>query len=135
MCRSAGKWRMAMVLAGRLQWSVDRQQALAAELAEQLSIGGQGSEAAQLLVQYLKDIDGAVLHLIQVGRLCNARHQHPYACRSLVNVTMHLRRLLPWFAGKRVAPGIADVLCPQSTRPSGHPGDSCSGCCSSFADG
>jgi hypothetical protein len=63
-CRAANAWRMCMVLSSRLQQSQQQQQALAKELAEQLQASGSGADAAQLLAQYLGDIDGAVAALV-----------------------------------------------------------------------
>jgi elongator complex protein 1 len=53
-----------MVLSSRLQQSQQQQQALARELAEQLQASGSGADAAQLLAQYLGDVDGAVAALV-----------------------------------------------------------------------
>ena len=55
---------MVMVLSARLQHSQQQQQALARELAEQLQACGSGADAAQLLVQLLGDVDGAVAALV-----------------------------------------------------------------------
>lgn len=63
-CRTAGAWRMCMVLAARLGYSQQQQQLLARELSEQLQASGAGGDAAQLLVQYLQDIDGGVSALV-----------------------------------------------------------------------
>ncbi|WIA32299.1 hypothetical protein OEZ86_003144 [Tetradesmus obliquus] len=62
--KAANAWRMVMVLSARLQHSQQQQQALARELAEQLQASGSGADAAQLLVQYLEDVDGAVAALV-----------------------------------------------------------------------
>lgn len=53
-----------MVLAARLNYPQHQQQLLAQELSEQLQASGAGAEAAQLLVQYLQDIDGGVSALV-----------------------------------------------------------------------
>lgn len=65
--REAGQWRMAMVVAARLGWDERQLQALAAELAEQLAAAGQRGDVAALLAEYLGDVDGAVLQLVQVS--------------------------------------------------------------------
>ncbi|KAF6250794.1 IKI3 family-domain-containing protein [Scenedesmus sp. NREL 46B-D3] len=62
--KAANAWRMCMVLSARLQQSQQQQQALARELAEQLQASGSGADAAQLLAQYLGDVDGAVAALV-----------------------------------------------------------------------
>jgi elongator complex protein 1 len=55
---------MCMVLTARLQQTPLQQQALARDLAEQLQASGSGADAAQLLAQYLGDVDGAVAALV-----------------------------------------------------------------------
>lgn len=57
---------MAMVLASKLSWTEQEQQQLANCLAEQLAVSGQSLEASQLLLDYLNDVDSAVLQLVQV---------------------------------------------------------------------
>jgi hypothetical protein len=58
-----GHWKMALALAGRLGWGAPRVQGLARELAGALAASGQGADAAAVLREYVRDVDGAVAAL------------------------------------------------------------------------
>ncbi|EFJ51885.1 hypothetical protein VOLCADRAFT_87528, partial [Volvox carteri f. nagariensis] len=58
--RTAGRWRMVFVVAGQLEYDEAAVQSLAAEVAEELVAGGQGADAAAVLLSYLGDVDNAV---------------------------------------------------------------------------
>lgn len=86
-----------MVLSARLNQPAAQQQALARELAEQLQASGSGAEAAQLLVQYLGDVDGAVAALVAAKEWREALRVAYAASRAdLVDTT--------------VVPGAAQVI-------------------------
>ncbi|KAL4420046.1 hypothetical protein ABPG77_007485 [Micractinium sp. CCAP 211/92] len=61
--RAAGQWRMCFALAARAGWSADQHRRLAAGLADELSAIGRGAEAAAISLEYLKNVDSAVLLL------------------------------------------------------------------------
>ena len=63
--RSAGQWRVAMMLTRRLKYSEADIQRLAVQISEELAVSGQPAEGAQVLLEYLQDVDNAVSLMTQ----------------------------------------------------------------------
>ncbi|KAL4852847.1 Elongator complex protein 1 [Chlorella vulgaris] len=61
--RAAGQWRMCFALAAKAGWSAEQQRKLAAGLADELAAIGRAADAAELTLQYLQNVDTAVLVL------------------------------------------------------------------------
>ncbi|GAX74696.1 hypothetical protein CEUSTIGMA_g2144.t1 [Chlamydomonas eustigma] len=72
--RSASQWRMVFVLARRLDYSEPEMQKLAVQVSDELASSGQPAAGAQVLLQYLGDVDNAVSLFTQAREWREALH-------------------------------------------------------------
>ncbi|CAK0773220.1 hypothetical protein CVIRNUC_004042 [Coccomyxa viridis] len=70
--KAAGRWQMALCLAGRLGWSEDERMQLAAELVEGLNAMGRLRDAAVVSLEHLNSPDAAVQLFCSAHEWCQA---------------------------------------------------------------
>lgn len=63
--RACGNWKKLFLVAGLLKLNREEMLQLAHELSEELNALGKPAEAAQLVIEYCKDVDNGVLYLVR----------------------------------------------------------------------
>lgn len=106
--RSAGQWRLAFIVAGRLGYSKAAIQQLAVQVAEELVALGQPIASATVLIHYLNDVDDGVLTLTKARCAAYSARPVSVACLMLIPASHCCQCLGLW---------ISDCFCLESKLP------------------